>query len=158
MTNQIELNVVIDDQQIVVTGGSTSFVNMGLMPEHCPNDLMVKRETIMKLAKSKGIKISFKAKTKKEIQDLAPTYKSNYERYYATFSLLRALWQTKVSKGISVKHGDDKELGNIIAINRKVESMFGSNTPLSDLHAVAVRLERLYKEIKNNNDLVQIII
>lgn len=155
MGNLVNLDrVVIDDNQIVVNGASTSFVNVGFMPEQCIKSLAERRKKILKLAKSKGIKVSFKSKTKQAIEENQDSYKDSYESYKAHFHLLKCLWETKVKKGIPVGSSTDQEINVMSRLSNKIESMWRRSTDLDVINDVAIRIRRL-EELINSNDEVE---
>ena len=142
--------------EIYVKGDNLILVNMSLLEESCPRDLMLKRETIIQLAKEKGVKISYRAGTKTTLDLLTPTYKKHYKKYSATFSLLSALWRTKLEKGIDAQYENDKVFQDLVMVENKIHRMWDKHTPLSDVHEVKTRLNHLYDEVKNNKDLLKI--
>ena len=157
MSNEkIELKVVIDDTQIVITGGGTSFISMGLMPKYDLKDLKKQRARVARLAKEKGIKISYKGKTKQAIENSMDTYQVAYLEYYTGFHLLKALWTTKAQKGIYVGFSEDKDLKAISQANQKVNALWNTGSVLGIVHSVAVRLRDLEREVNNTTNFSQI--
>lgn len=139
--------VVIDDTQIIVSGASTSFVNVVLMPEHCIKELKEKRKEVLKLAKSHGTSISYKRKTKQALDDAQGSYKDSYKSYKAHFHLLKSLWESKVKKGIPIGSRMDSEIEALNRLSEKVESMCKCSNDLDVIHNVADTINGLHSDL-----------
>jgi hypothetical protein len=152
MSTLIELKrAVSNETEIHVCSSSTSFVNVKLAPKVDIKQLVRDRAQVIKEAKAKGIKVSFKYGTKNMIDDAKAIYDEEYNQYQAKFHLLASLWRSKLNKGIFRGYSDDKDLNAISGLSNGIDSMWNRRTNLSKVNEAFQYIKEVSRRIKDSD-------
>jgi hypothetical protein len=139
---------------VVSSGCSTSFCNERRIPFISVDDLINKYKSTIKLAKSKGIKVSYQKKplsTLKRIKGLSGKLPAEFDEYNAVFDKLVTAWGEKVEKGIYTGYCDDNELKSISTIAHKLSRYTHRNTAMGQAIDILSSLNDACYFIQNSN-------
>jgi hypothetical protein len=149
---RIKFNRVIVEEQILhVSSVSTTFVDHSLSEKVDYKTLQRDRAILIRLAKSKGIKINYKWGTKRVVDETKDQYENEYAKYNAHFHLLATLWRCKVKKGLYAGYSEDKDLNAIFAVSNAITNMWIRNSALSQARAAYTHIKQLTNRVKNDN-------
>jgi hypothetical protein len=138
---------IVTDREIHVSGCSTSFTYETYINEVDIDDLFKKRKELISLAKSKGVKISYKNKTFSTLKSIKEKYREDFVEYDFLFKNLIFKWENKLKKGIFTGYGEDKELTRIFETRNKLHSLFNNSTSLSIVSEINEKINRNLKNV-----------
>lgn len=152
-------NEIVTVDKILVDAVGTVYANLTKEKEVDIAGLLKTYDRITKLAKAKGVKISYKNKTKTKLQELQKggKYKNTYKEYEEKFNRLGSLWKEKLKIGLYMGTSDDEMLNKeIIPLKWEIEAMFRRSETLSVAATLEYELNNLEKDLKNEDGYVSI--
>lgn len=147
-TRTVELErVIINDDMILVQSSATCWVNARSIKVDVAGLPKLYAE-VVKLAKRAGVKISYRNKTKKAIQEVIEGGAvEQLETYGRLYGMLKAAWQQKVISGISSPSCDDDYYNELSELKNSMDTYTYRNTPLGQAlslyHELHERKQRL---------------
>lgn len=139
--------VIINDDMILVQSSGTCWVNATSIKVDVAGLPKLYAE-VVKLAKRAGVKISYRNKTKKAIQEVIEGGAvEQLETYGRLYGMLKAAWQQKIIIGISSPACDDDYYNELSDVKHSMEALTYRNMPLGQAlslyHELNERKQRL---------------
>lgn len=117
--DQIEMTeVILNDEKLKVVSDNscTCFINHSKIEYVDIKQALKTHSEIVKYCKENKIKLSYKAKSKVQLQALKNEYNHTYNDYLEIYNTLKIGWQQKLKKGLFVGYGNDKEYMNVLSL------------------------------------------
>lgn len=157
--NRIELRtIIILENKIKIDTDDTSYCNY-IKREFIDVKALIKKHTdLVRLAKSKGCKVSYKNGYKKTLMELKEQYNKEYKEYSDTFNLLKELWIKKLEKGLYAPTSEDKELNVISGLDISIQKTININNVMEKVQTINSKINHYTEEFKNGAELIKIVL
>ena len=148
----------IENDKIKITSDCTIFANCSRLPEININDILDKHKEIVKIAKQKGIKVSYKNKSKKTLMEHKDLYLQEVKQRNQIFDTLKNKWKSKLKKGLYCGLSDDEEYHELSELDRQLQRYGYRSTSISIVSEINHMLDKQLNSVTYNNDIEKIFI
>ncbi|WP_341323433.1 hypothetical protein NSQ62_08135 [Solibacillus sp. FSL H8-0523] len=145
---------IVTNNLIKVSTDHTGYANYERVAKLDIAEILKLHTEIAKIAKSKGVKVSYKNKTKSKLLEIKKngTYEAAYELYTQRFDQLVQLWRVKLEEGLYMGTRDDVILENhITPLQHAITAMFYRSEVMSIVAELKYRLKELHRELLDEN-------
>lgn len=150
--------IIITKDRIKIDTDDTSYCNYTRREFINIKDLIKKHTELVRLAKSKGCKVSYKNGYKKTLMELKEQYNKEYKEYSDTFNLLMKMWIEKLKNGLYAPTSEDKELDVIHELDIAIQRTININNVMERVQAINDKIEHYIEELENDTELIKIVL
>lgn len=147
---------IIENDRVKITSDCTMFANWSRLEELNINDILNKYKQVIKAAKQKNIKISYKHKTKQILTENKDLYTQEVKQRNQVFDTLKNKWELKLQKGIYSGYIDDEEMKELSELDCQLQKYVYRSCVLSIIGELNYRLDQLLNRVLTNNDIEKI--
>lgn len=150
--------IIITKNRIKINTDDTSYCNY-TKREFIDVKALIKNHTdLVRLAKSKGCKVSYKNGYKKTLMELKEQYNKEYKEYNDTFNLLMKMWIEKLKNGLYAPTSEDKELDVIHELDIAIQRTININNVMERVQAINDKINHYMEEFESGAELIKIVL
>ena len=151
-------NEIVTDDKIKIDCSHTCFCNIVRIKYISINDTLEKHKELVRLAKVKGCKISYKNRYKKTLLELKEGYELEYKNYNDTFNTLKMLWQQKLKKGIFYGYGNDEEYQKISEVYCRIQKFNNIRNPINIVNSINNKINNYIMNLEYDDSCCKIFL
>lgn len=149
--------VVINENEIYINNESTCFCEAKSRQVIDIKELTTKYNELVKLCKSKNIKVSYKNHFKKEIAELKESYIQEVTEWNNLFNTLASKWKNKLNKGLYSGYTDDPEVNEMREISFKIQKMNVRSSAIFKIESILNLINDKYENIINDYEKYDLV-
>lgn len=143
--------VVINNDQVTFTSGSTSYANEFRVKSINVKHLLKRFSTLTKRLKENGTRVSHKYKTRKYVADNVNAYEVAIVEYNQHFETMVSIAKSITSKPLPVGTNDNAELNQMYIHRNKCMSMSNRSSIISKVLDFELKIDELTHALDNND-------
>ena len=151
----IPCHYYIDDNRVLIENEHTLYINATRKYVSLSETLDLYKE-VLKIAKQKGIKVSYSNHYKKQLTDLTDSYNELIESSHRIFDELVDVADIIENRKIHAGSCDDIRLNELSKIKHEYEKLFYHSATLGKILDIQYRLQDVHTDIKYSDNTVKI--
>ena len=145
----------ITDNNICVCCDHTSYININRYKKIDINKLTNKRTKLIKLAKEKGVKISYKNKTKDRIKNYKDIYEKDYNRSAISYKQIKENWEhIRDIRGVHKGTSDDEFMNETSKLQNEYIALNYRNRAISIINELDYNLTKTLNNLSDNTMMI----
>ena len=153
----IPCHYCIDNDKVLIDNEHTLYVNETRKYVSLSETLNLYKE-VLKIAKQKGIKVSYSNHYKKQLTDLTALYNESIELSHRIFDKLVEVAYVIENRKIHLGSRDDIRLNELSKIKYEYEKLFYSSATLGRILNIQYQLQDIHSNITWSDNMVKIFL
>jgi len=147
----LDVKFRITDTEVYVASEHTGYANMRKLERLLKEDILKLYSEIIKMAKSRGIKVSYKNHYKKFIEENWNSYRDELKHYNEIFGKAREKFLEVQKRGLHSGTSDDIVLKEALDLRNEFEKCYWRTSKVSQMSELYVKLNNYHRELQSSN-------